>query len=305
MLISPILSCGLLWWLVGDWRFAVGVWLGVRVFALWVNMVQNYWTHDRRFGTRRYDDPGDNAMNIGDWLPVMATFSACWQNNHHHHCHLLRTTHHPAEFDFGHLTVRAMGALGLVKPSKTGTDKPDDLALAELALRRLLARERRGELGEETCRDRSIDQAVALRPGILRQIVSPEQSIDEGPMDGKVDIGGFWVRRVVPMMVAHCHEVGFQQDRARTKVRVTERGVERDEDQIPRHRVLRKSTEGHRDEDQAACKENVDEVGARAGDPVHGLDGVMDGVKAPQKGDLMERAVRGVLSKVRDHDGKR
>jgi len=106
----------------------------VRVFALWVNMVQNYWTHDRRFGTRRYDDTGDNAMNIGDWLPVMSTFSACWQNNHHHYPHLLRTTHDPAEFDFGYMTVRIMSALGLVQPSKTGTDKPSDLALAEITL---------------------------------------------------------------------------------------------------------------------------------------------------------------------------
>jgi fatty-acid desaturase len=97
-------------------------------------MVQNYWTHDRRFGTRRYDDPGDNAMNIGDWLPVMATFSACWQNNHHHYPHLLRTTHDSAEFDFGYATVRAMSALGLVKPSKTGTTNPGDLSLAEIAL---------------------------------------------------------------------------------------------------------------------------------------------------------------------------
>jgi fatty-acid desaturase len=134
MLISPLVSCGLLWWFVRDWKFAVGVWLGVRIFALWVNMVQNYWTHDRRFGTRRYEDAGDNAMNIGDWLPVMATFSACWQNNHHHYSHLLRTTHASGEFDFGYSTVRMMSALGLVKPSKTGTDRPSDLALAEVAL---------------------------------------------------------------------------------------------------------------------------------------------------------------------------
>jgi fatty-acid desaturase len=97
-------------------------------------MVQNYCTHDRRFGTRRYDDAGDNAMNIGDWLPVMATFSACWQNNHHHYPQLLRTTHDAAEFDFGYFTVRVMSALGLVKPSKTGADKPSDLALAQLTL---------------------------------------------------------------------------------------------------------------------------------------------------------------------------
>jgi len=133
VVIAPVLSCGLLWLAVRDWKFAIGVWLSVRIFALWVNMIQNYWTHDRRFGTRRYDDD-DNAMNIGDWLPVMATFSACWQNNHHHYAHLLRLTHDPAEFDFGYRTVRVMGALGLVKPSKTGTNKPGDVAFAEIAL---------------------------------------------------------------------------------------------------------------------------------------------------------------------------
>jgi sn-1 stearoyl-lipid 9-desaturase len=133
MIFSPVLSCGLLWLLVGDWTFAIGVWLGVRVFALWVNMVQNYWTHDRRFGTRRYDD-ADNAMNIGDWLPVTATFSACLQNNHHHYPQLLRTSHDVAEFDFGYRTVRVMSTLGLVKPSRTGAERPGDLALAELSL---------------------------------------------------------------------------------------------------------------------------------------------------------------------------
>jgi stearoyl-CoA desaturase (delta-9 desaturase) len=134
IIISPVLSCGLLYLFVRDWTFAIGVWLGVRVFALWVNMVQNYWTHDRRWGWRTYDDANDNAMNIGDWLPVMATFSACWQNNHHHYPHLLRTTHAPGQFDFGYMTVRVMSAMGLVKPSNTGTFKPEDLALAEVAL---------------------------------------------------------------------------------------------------------------------------------------------------------------------------
>jgi fatty-acid desaturase len=92
----------------------------------------NYWTHDRRFGTRRYDDARDNAMNIAEWLPVTATFSACWQNNHHHYSAFLRLSHHPSEYDFGFLTVRALKALGLVKPSETGIQKPADLHLAEI-----------------------------------------------------------------------------------------------------------------------------------------------------------------------------
>jgi len=74
-IVSQCVSYGLILALVQNWIFALALWCGVRLFALWVNMVQNYWTHDRRFGTRRYGDPGDNAMNVGDWLPVTATFS--------------------------------------------------------------------------------------------------------------------------------------------------------------------------------------------------------------------------------------
>ncbi len=83
-IVSQALSFYLLWKLVGSLKFTVVMWLGTRIFALWVNMVQNYWTHTRDFGFRRYNDEQDNAMNIGDWLPVTATFSACLQNNHHH-----------------------------------------------------------------------------------------------------------------------------------------------------------------------------------------------------------------------------
>ena len=69
-------------------------------------MIQNYWTHTRDFGYRRYHDEEDNAMNIGEWLPVTATFSACLQNNHHHYPGLLRLSHHESEYDFGFITVK-------------------------------------------------------------------------------------------------------------------------------------------------------------------------------------------------------
>src|SRR5216684_3279871 len=131
---AQLISYGFVWALVRDWKYAFVLWAGIRVFALWVNLIQNYWTHDRRFGARRYDDPGDNAMNIGEWLPVMATFSACLQNNHHHYPHLLRLSHADTEFDFGFMTVKLMSALGLVRPSKTGTVKPADLTHLEVSL---------------------------------------------------------------------------------------------------------------------------------------------------------------------------
>ena len=95
-------------------------------------MIQNYWTHDRRFGTRRYFDEHDNAMNLGEWLPVTASFSASLQNNHHHFPHFLRTSHEKGEYDFGFITVRAMKFLGLVEASPTGVQIPETISLQTL-----------------------------------------------------------------------------------------------------------------------------------------------------------------------------
>jgi stearoyl-CoA desaturase (delta-9 desaturase) len=131
-LFSQIFSLSLLWLLVRDLKFALVVWVGLRVFALWVNMIQNYWTHTRQFGYRRYDDERDNAMNIGEWLPVTATFSACLQNNHHHYPSLLRLSHDDSEYDFGLATIKLMKSLGLVKATARGANIPKDVPLGAL-----------------------------------------------------------------------------------------------------------------------------------------------------------------------------
>lgn len=131
-LFSQVFSFSLLWLLVRDWKFALVMWVGLRVFALWVNMIQNYWTHTRTFGYRRYDDEHDNAMNIGEWLPVTATFSACLQNNHHHYPGFLRLSHDKSEYDFGLITVKVMKTLGLVKATPKGSEIPKDVPLAAL-----------------------------------------------------------------------------------------------------------------------------------------------------------------------------
>jgi fatty-acid desaturase len=126
---SQLSSFGLLWLLTKDWTYSLVLWVGVRFFALWLNMVQNYWTHDRRFGTRRYQEERDNAMNLGEWLPVTASFSASLQNNHHHFPRFLRTSHAPGEYDFGFLTVRVLKAIGLVKATSSGAQKPEGVLL--------------------------------------------------------------------------------------------------------------------------------------------------------------------------------
>jgi fatty-acid desaturase len=122
----------LLWLLVHSVAFAAAMWIGMRLFALWVNMIQNYWTHDRRFGYRRYDDERDNAMNIGEWLPVTATFSACLQNNHHHFPGFMRLSHRESEYDFGFEVVKGLKALGLVQATERGAQVPAEVALTSL-----------------------------------------------------------------------------------------------------------------------------------------------------------------------------
>jgi len=129
---AQIFSFYLLRKLAGSLKFALVMWVGMRIFALWVNMIQNYWTHTRTFGYRRYHDEEDNAMNIGEWLPVTATFSACLQNNHHHHEGLLRLSHNDSEYDFGFLTTKLIKSLGLVKATRTGAEIPKDVPLDAL-----------------------------------------------------------------------------------------------------------------------------------------------------------------------------
>jgi stearoyl-CoA desaturase (delta-9 desaturase) len=131
---AQICNFCLLWLLVRDLRFAAAIWIGFRVWALWINMIQNYWTHDRRFGYRRYDDAHDNAMNIGEWLPVTATFSACLQNNHHHSPGFLRLSHEDWEYDLGFIAVRGMKSLGLVRATSKGETLPRDVPLTSVGL---------------------------------------------------------------------------------------------------------------------------------------------------------------------------
>lgn len=129
---SVVLSVALLWLITRDLRFTLVMWVGMRIFALWVNMIQNYWTHTRTCGYRRYADEHDNAMNIGEWLPVTATFSACYQNNHHHYPSLLRLSHTSSEYDFGLATVRLLKFLGVVHATARGAVIPKDVELAAL-----------------------------------------------------------------------------------------------------------------------------------------------------------------------------
>lgn len=129
---SQIFSYTIIWFLFGSWIFALSLWVGVRLFGIWVNMVQNFWTHTRAYGTRRYTNDKDNAVNITDWFTVTATFSECLQNNHHHAQGFLRTSHDEAEYDFGFQVIRLLKSFGLVEASLSGLKMPKDVPLREV-----------------------------------------------------------------------------------------------------------------------------------------------------------------------------
>src|SRR5688500_19034778 len=115
MIVSAPVSYAIAWWMVGDWRLALVLWLGIRFIATYILWIQNFWAHDRRFGTRRYEDT-DHSMNIDNFLPVLLTFSACLQNNHHHSPRFIRLSHSKQEFDWGFQTLRVLHKLKLITP---------------------------------------------------------------------------------------------------------------------------------------------------------------------------------------------
>jgi stearoyl-CoA desaturase (delta-9 desaturase) len=132
-LFSQLTSFLFAWWLVGDWRLALVLWVGIRAIASYVHWIQNFWAHDRRFGTRRHADD-DNAMNITHWLPVLLSFSACLQNNHHHAPRFIRLSHSNDEPDWGFVTLRWLYKLGVVTPTEAGLKIPEGADLTEVGL---------------------------------------------------------------------------------------------------------------------------------------------------------------------------
>jgi fatty-acid desaturase len=131
--LAQLTSFGLLWLVVDDWRLALTLWLGIRFIASYIHWIQNYWAHDRRFGSRRYADD-DDAMNIDHPLPVLLSFSACLQNNHHHSPRFIRLSHSDREFDWGFITLRWLYRLGVVMPNSIGLTIPEGAELHDVGL---------------------------------------------------------------------------------------------------------------------------------------------------------------------------
>ena len=261
-IVAQAFSFYLFWKLVGDLKFVLAMWVGIRIFAQWVNMVQNYWTHTRTFGYRRYNDEDDNAMNIGEWLPVTATFSACFQNNHHHYPGLLRLSHDKSEYDFGFVTVKVMKYFGLVKATRTGEVGTQGRSIGRTRfLRRAFSFCKWFDrLPQKARRNFFAVQAVTFRP-LIRIVVSSKQFIDPRKMNSKVLIDPLFLRGMVPMMISGHHQKLFEPFRIGTEIAMSPGRVKGDKNQIRQDDRLRKSKH-ERNKDKSAHQCVVYKVGA-------------------------------------------
>ena len=75
--------------------------------------------------------------------------------------------------------------------------------------------------------------------------------------------------------------------------------VERNEDQVRRHRALIEAQSEEREDHDGPCHDDIENVQARTREPVHVETRVMDRVESPEDGNRVERAVNAVLGEIR------
>ncbi len=106
------------------------------------------------------------------------------------------------------------------------------------------------------------------------------------------------VLRVVPVMEIRRHDHVAQRPEANAHVRVVEDRLEAHDDDVRIDHALVESQHVDRGEDQSAREDELEDVLARAREPIHALGAVMDGMQAPQDRHLMVCAMRPVLHQV-------
>ena len=176
---------------------------------------------------------------------------------------------------------------------------------ASLAGRRRPAAERLRELAQVSLRHRrAAGDAVRGRPAALGQVVRAEQPVEHRQVDGEVLVHRLRLRRVVPVVELRRGQQPAQRPELEPHVGVDEGRLDADERHVGEQRPLREPEDVDRDVGQAARHRHVHQVQPRAGQPVHRLRRVVDGVEAPERGHAVERAVDPVLGEVGEDEDR-
>jgi hypothetical protein len=154
------------------------------------------------------------------------------------------------------------------------------------------------ELFEITARDGVAFDAITGGPLAGGEVVGAEKAIEEGEVDGEVDVDGFFFDTVVPVVESGHGEEFAETIEFPSHIRVQQSGVDVHDQDVHADGHFGEAEDHHGDDGGAAEDEDLDEVHSGGGHPVHGFGGVMDGVEAPQKWDAVEEAVNPVLHEI-------
>src|ERR1043165_14021 len=148
-------------------------------------------------------------------------------------------------------------------------------------------------------------QAVSRWPAVFRQVISAEQAVEEREMNGEVDVDGFLLDPMMPVVKTWGDEEPFKPGKAPAKVRVNESGIEINDEDVGVHRHGTEAEDKHWNDGGAAQRQDFKKMHPGAGHPVHAPRRVVHGMESPQPWNAMKCAMDPVLNEVsQKHDGR-
>ena len=123
--------------------------------------------------------------------------------------------------------------------------------------------------------------AISRWLSVFGQLIGAEQAVKEREMNGEVNIDGFLLNPMMPVMKTRGDKKLFEPGKAPVKVRVNESGVQVNDENVGVNRHGTEAQDEHRYYGGAAQGEDLKEMHSGAGHPVHAARRVMNGVEFP------------------------
>src|SRR5947209_8931260 len=124
-------------------------------------------------------------------------------------------------------------------------------------------------------------QTISRWPSVHGKMIGAEQPVKEREMDGEIDVNGFLIDGMMPVMKTRRDEKLFKFGKAPVKVRVNESGVQVNNEDIRIHGTGTEAQDEHRNDRGATEGQNLKEMHPGPGHPVHAACRMMDRVESP------------------------
>lgn len=147
--------------------------------------------------------------------------------------------------------------------------------------------------------------SVTGRPHIFRQVIGTEESIEQREVDGEIDVDGFLVGPVVPVVKLRRDEQLVDERQSPANIGVNQGGADVGQQDVDLDGQWGESESSYRNRGDGADEQYFHKVHTRTGHPIHALSGMMDSMEIPEPRDTVEGAVCPVLEKIRrKHDDR-